>query len=85
VINNYLDWAKRERKWYVKSYVAHGRKFREVKDDWCKGFHKGLTLAYMDAAYNFKRLQKDIEARLADPDQAVLPLANLILTHNIFK
>jgi len=64
MINNYLDWAKRERKWYVKSYVAHGRKFREVKDDWCKGFHKGLTLGYMDAAYNFKRLQKDIEATL---------------------
>jgi len=68
MIDNYLDWVKRRRRWYVKSGVILGRRSREVADDWSRGFYKGLAMAYLDSGRNFKRLQKDIEAR-AKPDK----------------
>ena len=63
MINNYLDWVKRRRKWYVQSAVRHEREFRDAGDDWTLGFNKGLAMAYDCAGLDFKRLQKDIEAR----------------------
>jgi len=65
MIDNYLDWAKRERKWYLQSALAHARKARKARDDWGKGFHKGLAMAYHYSSGSLKCLQKDIEARNA--------------------
>jgi len=64
MIDNYLDWVKWQRKYSVKMAVLHGRRNREVVDDWSKGFYKGLAMAYDYAGRNFKKLQKDIEATL---------------------
>jgi len=62
MINNYLDWVKRQRKYCVKMAVLYGRREREIADDWSKGFFRGLSMAYDFSGQNFKRLQKDIEA-----------------------
>ena len=65
MINNYLDWVKQQRKYSVKMAVLYGRRDREVVGDWSKGFYKGLAMAFDYSVQNFKRLQKDIEARNA--------------------
>ena len=79
MINNYLDWAKRERKWYLKSALSHAREARKARDDWGKGFHKGLAMAYHYSGGSVKCLQKDIECVLKasgsyDPEDASFPL-----------
>ena len=68
MINNYLDWAKRERKYSVKMSVMYGRREREATDAWSKGFYTGLSMAYDYSGRHFKRLQKDIEARNDEGD-----------------
>jgi len=72
MINNYLDWVKSRRKWYVQSAVRHEREFRDAGDDWTLGFNKGLAMAYDCAGLDFKRLQKDIEARIAHDHRIVV-------------
>ena len=72
MINNYLDWVKSRRKWYVQSAVRHEREFRDAGDDWTLGFNKGLAMAYDCAGLDFKRLQKDIEARIAHGRRIVI-------------
>jgi len=62
MIDNYLDWVKRQRKYCVQASVGHARESRELTGDWVKGFYRGLSMAYDYSGQNFKRLQKDIEA-----------------------
>ena len=68
MIDNYLDWAKRRRKYCVKMAVRYGRDSCIVKDDQAKGFYRGLAMAYDYSGRNLKRLQKDIEAIKKDAD-----------------
>jgi len=50
----------------VQRAVCRARQSREAPDDWAKGFYKGLAMAYNHSGQNFKRLQKDIEAKKCD-------------------
>jgi len=68
MINNYLDWVKRQRKYCVKNALRHARQSCCAKEEWARGFYKGLSMANDFSGQNFKRLQKDIEARNARGD-----------------
>jgi len=72
MINNYLDWAKRQRKYCVKCAVRYHRVCRERESAWAQGFYRGLSVAYDYSGQNLKRLQKDIEAFNNDNDGATL-------------
>jgi len=68
MIDNYLDWVRRQRKYCVDCAIRDARISRKVTNDWAKGFYKGLSMASDYSGQNFKRLQKDIEFR-AKPDK----------------
>jgi len=61
MINNYLDWVKRQRKYCVKNALRHARQSRCAKEEWARGFYKGLSMANDFSGQNFRRLQKDLE------------------------
>ena len=63
MIENYLDFVKRWRKFYLCEGISSGRKRRNRVSSYLKGFESGYALAAMGAARQFKRLQKDIEKR----------------------
>jgi len=64
MIDNYLDWAKRRRKWYVQSAIRLGRESRMTTESWEKGFSEGLALAYKCSARDFRWLQKSFEEHI---------------------
>ena len=64
MINNYLDWAKRQRKYSIKMSIYYDRRFRENTDDFSDGFHKGLSMSYDYSGRNFKKLQKSLEQHI---------------------
>jgi len=64
MIDNYLDWVKRQRRYCVQRAVCRARQSREVQDDWAKGFYKGLAMANNHSGQNFKRLQKSLEEHI---------------------
>ena len=64
MIDNYLDFVKGWRKFYLCEGISDGRKRRDRTSSYLKGFESGYALAAIGAARQFKRLQKDIEARI---------------------
>jgi len=65
MINNYLDYVKRMRKFAITRLREDRNAFRDATDPWCQGFYKGLFIATSFEACRWRRLQKDIEATLA--------------------
>ena len=64
MINNYLTWVKRRRKYCVDCAIRDARISRRATNDWAKGFHKGLSMANDFSGQNFKQLQKSLEEQL---------------------
>jgi len=81
MIDNYLDWVKRQRKYCVDCAIRDARISRKVTNDWAKGFYKGLAMASDYSGQNFKRLQKDIEARHRKNEHIV---SSGLFTDNIY-
>jgi len=64
MINNYLDWAKQQRRAALKEmYHARGMS-RLDPTKWGTGFYAGHAQAHSFEARHWRRLQKDIEATL---------------------
>jgi len=66
MINNYLDWAKRQRKYAIQHALMNQRRSKTFTDPWAKGFYIGLGIASSDEAHRWRKLQKDIESRIAE-------------------
>ena len=64
MIDNYLDWVKRQRKYAIQHALLNERRSKTFNDLWAKGFYKGLGMASYAEAYRWRKLQKDIEARV---------------------
>ena len=68
MIDNYLDWVKRQRQYHGSTAVRDGRSSRRAASAWSKGFYQGSAMTHDFSARMLRRLQKDIEAR-AKPDE----------------
>ena len=63
MIDNYLDWVKRQRKYHIQRSVHMGREYRNASSLWHQGFAEGCAMTHDFSGQMLKRLQKDIEAR----------------------
>ena len=62
MINNYLYFAKAERKRLLKESKKRFRDSTGETDEWLTGYDRGWSCAQLCASWRWRKLQKDIEA-----------------------
>jgi len=72
MIDNYLDWVKRQRKYNIQKAVSDARGARSSSSSWAQGFYAGCSCTHDFAGQMLKLLQKDIEARIAHGRRIVI-------------
>jgi len=72
MIDNYLDWVKGQRKVALHE-MYHARELSRLDPTpWGTGFYAGHAQAHSFEARHWRRLQKDIEARIAHDHRIVV-------------
>ena len=81
MIENYLDFVKSRRKFAISEAFRAMRLSRATDDKWMNGFYRGMDLVYDYECSQWRKLQKDIEARNA-LDHVVADIGDL--SHNVY-
>ena len=65
MIDNYLDFARAERKRLLKASRSDYHKSKGFVCEWLIGYYKGKSIVELCASWRLKQFQKDIEAQEA--------------------
>lgn len=64
MIDNYLEYAKRRRRWCITDAIRAGRIYRSNSVEWMQGFYRGMALEADCQGQYWKQLQKSLEAHI---------------------
>ena len=64
MIDNYLDWVKRQRKFHMRMAARYNREVTRTPSEWGQGFSKGVAMTHDYSNRMLRRLQKSLEEHI---------------------